>query len=123
MNSTVPSSPRLENTKAKKRKNRSRDTFGDKLHKHKNSDIIRIMFQNLNGLGTSEETCKRELIKEFLTDYNIDIYAMAEINTNWKIVSKKQSFLALAKTWFSHTKVVTANNLITSTKNPISKVE
>ena len=41
-----------------------RDTYGDKISKSKSKKVIRVVFQNINGLGTSEETDKREAIRE-----------------------------------------------------------
>ena len=98
------------------RKISCRDTFGDKLQKHKKRGNIRIVFQNINGLGTTDETCKRDLIREFITLYNIDCFAMAEVNINWKIVAKKESLNSLAKQWFQNSRVVTSHNAITSTR-------
>ena len=56
-----------------------RHTFGDTFHKSKKSSKIRIVFQNINGLGTTEETDKRDYIREFINTYNIDCLCMAEI--------------------------------------------
>ena len=56
------------------------ETFGDKFHKNKNNKNLRIVFQNINGLGTTDESDKRDLIREFITKYKIDCFCIAEMN-------------------------------------------
>lgn len=92
--------------------------FGDKFHNSKKGTIMRIVFQNINGLGTSEETDKRDFIREFINKYNVDCFCMAEVNINWKIVAKKESLHNLARSWFRNSRVVTSNNLLNNTKYP-----
>ena len=100
------------------RKLDSRNTYGDKLRKKKTNSNMRLVFQNIHGFGTADETCKDELIKEFINEYKIDSFNMSEVNTNWKIVAKKKSLTEMAKEWFEHSNVSTAHNTITSTKKP-----
>ena len=78
----------------------SRNIHGDVLRKMKVRNNIRIIFQNINGFGVTEPQVKKELIKEFINKYNIDIYTMAEVNTNWKLVAKKESLREICKEWF-----------------------
>ena len=92
--------------------------YGDNFSKNKAKKTLRIVFQNINGLGTSEETDKRDFIREFINTYKIDCFCMAEVNTNWKIVARKESLSALAKKWFRHSRVITAHNVVSNTKFP-----
>ena len=55
----------------------SRDTYGDKLCKRKYNNNLRVIFQNINGFGTTDKSKKDELIKEFIEQYKIDIYGMS----------------------------------------------
>ena len=96
----------------------SRDFYGDKISKSKSKKDIRVIFQNINGLGTSEETDKRAQIRQFINTYKIDVFALAEVNTNWKLVAKKQSLRSQAKEWFEHSRVETSHNLLVNTKSP-----
>lgn len=95
-----------------------REYYGDKISKSKSKKDIRVLFQNINGLGSSDETDKRASIREFINTYKVDVFAMAEVNMNWKIVAKKQSLASLAKEWFEHSRVVTAHNMLVNTKTP-----
>ena len=66
-------------------------TWGNKIGK-KYDDTIRIAFQNINGFGyKKEERYRGTLIREFMTQFNIDIMGMAEINANWKRIQKKEN--------------------------------
>ena len=40
----------------------SRDTFGDFISKTKSKKVMRVVFQNINGLGTNEKYDKREYL-------------------------------------------------------------
>ena len=96
----------------------SRNIHGDVLSKKKVRTNIRIIFQNINGFGVTEPQVKKELIKEFINKYNIDIYAMAEVNTNWKLVAKKESLREICKEWFRLSRTNVAHNHIAHTKKP-----
>ena len=43
------------------------------------------MFQNINGLGTADDSSKEDMIRTMINHYKIDVFSMAEVNTNWKI--------------------------------------
>ena len=42
--------------------------FGDELDKRKSKNIIRIVFQNINGFGVSKESNKAELIRKMIEE-------------------------------------------------------
>ena len=52
------------------------------LRKKKVRNNIRIIFENINGFGVIEPKIKKDLIKKRIKKYNIDIYAMVEVNVN-----------------------------------------
>ena len=93
-----------------------RDIYGDKMEKKKRENI-RIVNQNINGLGTSVETDKRDAIKNFIVKNKIDLFVMSEVNINWKVVAKRNSMGMLAKKWFENSRAITANNTLYNTKN------
>ena len=87
MNDDTLSSISWQRTKTGERKSiDSRDFYGDKISKSKSKRNIRVIFQNINGLGTLDETDKREQLWQFINTYKIDVFAMAEVNTNWKLI-------------------------------------
>ncbi len=84
--------------------------WGDELDKKKSNDSIRIGFQNINGFITNNDGHKAESIRDFLQEYNLDVFGMAEMNTNWRLLPKRMSFYELSRGWFEHQHVTTAYN-------------
>ena len=84
-------------------------TWGDKILV-KDPNVIRISFQNINGFLAGEKGYKSGLIKNFMLENSVDIYGMSEMNTNWRIVGKKNTLEDLCRGWFENKKVVTAYN-------------
>ena len=109
-----------QNTKQDVKKgNMSRRTlYGDILRKKKEKENFRVVFQNINGLGTSEESDKRDILRQFINEYKVDCLALAEVNINWKLIGKKQTLHAYARESFSQSKVVVSHNIWGQTKKP-----
>ena len=84
--------------------------FGDKISKQKDRNVIRIMFQNLDGFGYSAIDKKSEMVKEFIIDYDIDAMLMAELNVNWERMSRKNTLSQIARRWFENVKVSNSYN-------------
>ena len=84
-------------------------TWGD-IMPRKDKEIIRIAFQNINGFGITKKDCKAERIREFMEENSIDIFGMAEMNVNWRIVGKKNTINDLTRGWFENQRVNTAYN-------------
>ena len=107
---------RLDSDRRDKESNNNWDYYGDKISKSKSKRNIRVVFQNINGLRVTKETDKRDNIRQFINTYKIDIFAAAEVNINWKIVSKKQSLPSLAKEWFDNSRAIASHNILVNTK-------
>jgi exonuclease III len=103
----------LDITTQAEQQNKNRRTgneiWGDKISKNKNK-LIRITFQNIRGFGTTKDSVQSESIREFIEEYNIDIYMMAEVNVNWRIVGKRNSIWDISRRWFERQKVSAAYN-------------
>ena len=89
--------------------NNDSDTWGDRVD-DKNKSDYRCCLQNINGLGFNKDDPKRESIRQFINEYHIDFYLMAEINVNWRIVSNNRSIHDMTKGWFETQKVKTSFN-------------
>ena len=101
----------------KPRKQISRDTHGDVLKKKKKKNRIRIVFQNINGLMIEDEAIdKRELVREFINKYEIDFYALAEVNVNWSLVPRTDNLYTKCNEWFEHSRISTSHNTLMRTK-------
>jgi exonuclease III len=58
---------------------RGEDIIGDKAEK-----VIRIGFNNINGMGAQSNDGKNLDLFWFLKEHNFDVFGMAEVNIHWK---------------------------------------
>ena len=85
------------------------DTWGDRIE-NKDRKNYRCCFQNINGLVAQRNNPKRESIRQFIKEFDIDFYLMAEINVNWWVVSNRHSIHDMTKGWFESQKIRTSFN-------------
>jgi hypothetical protein len=85
------------------------EIWGDRIST-KHNKIIRISFQNIRGFGKDKESIQAESIRQFIEEYDIDTYLMAEVNVNWRIVGKRNSIWDISRRWFERQKVSAAYN-------------
>ena len=62
--------------------NRSEDYVGDTLGV-KDGDVIRLVSQNINGIGSVANNSKEIRFKNFITDHDIDIMSFQQLNVCW----------------------------------------
>ena len=84
--------------------------WGDKISSKKETNNLRVAFQNINGFGANKEAIKHQIIREFIKKNEIDIYAISEVNVNWRITSKKNSINELTRGWFEQQRVAVGYN-------------
>ena len=82
------------------RKCRNGDIYGDIMTKKKSSKKLRVVFQNINGFLPVNGDDKKELIQNFINNNKVDIFMMAKVNVNWKIVGVKENLRSLTRKWF-----------------------
>ena len=86
--------------------------WGDVISKTENETIIRIGFQNINGFGyRNNDKFKAEEIRETISDNKFDLFAMVEINANWKKVSKRNNIWSRTRGWFENQRTIAHHNL------------
>ena len=96
-----------------------KSTWGDKFKKNKKKNQIRCMFQNINGFGYKEENSyKAEGIRTFITNNDIDVYAMQEMNTDWRRCKKSFTIWERTRGWFENMKITVSNNLREKNSSP-----
>lgn len=76
---------RLRNTE-----NRQSGIYGDHI-KQKRSGMLRILFQNPQGLGRihsgeSIQSLKLTKLKDILIKQNIDVLGLSEVNRDWRVI-------------------------------------
>lgn len=74
--------------------NRLSGIYGDHI-KQKRSGMVRILFQNPQGLGKlGDQSVKLNKLKDTLLKHNVDILGFAETNKDWRKVQQKETFWA-----------------------------
>ena len=84
-------------------------TFGDECNS-KSKEVVRIMFQNVNGFGYTSKSVKSISVRNLMFDKSVDIMAMAELNLNWGKMKRKCTLPQVARKWFRTSKTVVAYN-------------
>ena len=85
------------------------EIWGNKIF-FKNNDVIRLSFQNINGFLAGEEGFKAEKIQGYMEENQVDVFCLAETNTNWRLISKTNSLEEKVRGWFKNKKVITTYN-------------
>ena len=83
--------------------------FGDRCD-GKDKSNVRIMFQNVNGLGYTSNSVKTLGVRDLMYNHEIDIMGMSETNINWSKVSRNQTLPQIGRRWFQTSKTVIGYN-------------
>ena len=62
------------------------------------------------------QICYIQQFKEFINKYEVDFYALAEVNVNWSLVPKTDNLYTKSNEWFEHARVCTSHNTLIRTK-------
>ena len=73
-------------------------SVGDKCWKDKEG-VIRLAFQNVQGLGFDRRSRKYKLIHNFVKKHSVDMIRMVETNTCWPKVGMSLSLFERTKEW------------------------
>eukprot|EP00957_Ditylum_brightwellii_P034454 2613623-Ditylum_brightwellii.AAC.1 len=60
-------------------------TIGDKITTEKTTDIMRIYFQNANGISTEDDWCKFKDLCQKIQEHKIDAFGLVETNLPWSL--------------------------------------
>jgi Exonuclease III len=94
--------------------NRHSGIYGDHI-KQKNGGMIRILFQNPQGLGRigqvgQEQSLKLSKLKDFLIKHKFDVVGLSEVNKDWRLVPHKETLWATTEGWFEYRRLSTCIN-------------
>jgi Endonuclease/Exonuclease/phosphatase family. len=118
--------PRPPGTRHQERQQNDENCFlgiyGDHI-KPKKKNMLRILFQNPQGLGhmdTNERlhTDKLNAIKTVTIKQDVDIVGFAEVNKDWRNIPQSQTFWEATSGWFEHRRLVTSNNTTVASSSP-----
>ena len=80
--------------------NTQNTTYGDYIL-HKRGNVIRIGFQNFNGLTGREDDPVDRSLRNWITDQDFDIFGVSEINLYWPRVKKHLQFHDRISKWWA----------------------
>jgi hypothetical protein len=83
---------------AEQRPERTGGLGGEERMETKEEGIVRIGFNNINGLGTLPNGPKNRQVHGFLQQYEFDIFGMVETNVHWQ--NSKTSAKDIMQEWF-----------------------
>lgn len=78
----------------------------------KKDGYIRILFQNIGGLRQKGKgtTYKLDKFKRTVLKNEVDIYGMAEVNTDWRLMETEQTLWTRTKGWHKHRRISISHN-------------
>jgi Endonuclease/Exonuclease/phosphatase family. len=88
--------------------------YGDHL-KQKRSGMVRILFQNPQGLGSMKggsptQSLKTTNIRETLIKHSIDIVGFSEVNKDWRAIPQQDTMWQVTDGWFEYRMIQTSIN-------------
>ena len=116
---------RKEEDTFRRRGRKHRDgIYGDAINR-KRDDCVRLLFQNVGGIGfcsatRSQESLKLEKLKELVIDKEVDIVGLAEVNTDWRLVENNNSVWAATAAWKESRRIQLGFN---TTAPPVEKYQ
>jgi hypothetical protein len=81
----------------------------------KDEEMVRILFQNVGGIGfmsgdINQESVKIEKLKRLIIDKSIDIVGLAEVNKDWRCVDTEHTVWKATERWREHRRVQVGHN-------------
>jgi Endonuclease/Exonuclease/phosphatase family. len=103
--------------------NRPIGIYGDHI-KQKRSGMVRILFQNPQGLGhlaggNNTLTPKLKKLRDTLIKHKIDIVGLAEVNKDWRKIPQKDTMWDITAGWFEYRRMTTSINNMVHATSPV----
>ena len=84
--------------KGRQEPNRQEEYVGDK-GENKEGDCLRIVTQNINGIGQKSNNIKEKSVKEFIQQFHIDLYAIQQLDVCWDKVRNRNKIWDRWRGW------------------------
>ena len=89
--------------------------FGHVLQRKKKEHTIRILLQNIGGIGfiteeRSKETLKMERLKEVVINHAVDIFCLTEVNKDWRLLPYDQTIWVGTSGWTKNRRLQISQN-------------
>ena len=89
------------------------EEFGD-IIKNKETNTLRIGFQNIGGFSTTANRAKDDVIRIGISKYDFDIFGMAELNIDWRMSKEDDKLYTRTREWWEHLHLSFSNNTATT---------
>ena len=73
--------------------------WGNKI-KSKNKNVVRILLNNVNGIGQHRGGMKDEIMRAFMDKWGVDVACITEPNVHWGKVRHKDTWFERSSGWF-----------------------
>ena len=73
--------------------------WGNKM-KTKNKKVVRLLLNNVNGIGQHRGGMKDEIMRDFMDKWDVDIACITEPNVHWGKVPNKDNWFERSAGWF-----------------------
>jgi hypothetical protein len=83
--------------------------FGDNIPIKKKT--LRLAFQNIGGFPTKPTDIKEDYIKSGLSTWDVDIFGIAEINLDWRIINEDHKLWSRTREWWESLHISYSNNI------------
>ena len=89
--------------------NRLEECVGDALGT-KDGDVIRVLTQNINGIGRDANNIKENMLQTYITDNAIDVVSIQQLNVCWPHLANKNKIWDRFRGWKESHKMAVAYN-------------
>ncbi len=93
------------------------DYFGD-IITTKESNTLRIGFQNIGGFLIKKDKLKNDVIRMGLTQWDFDIFGFSETNIDWRLASEEDKLYLRCKEWWDTVHISYSNNTTSAPIQP-----
>ena len=84
-----------------------KEHWGNKI-KGKNKNVVRLLLNNVNGIGQTKGGMKDELMRSYMTKWGVDIACITEPNVHWGKVKKGDDWYERSRGWFQSRRLAVA---------------
>ncbi|MFN9981474.1 MAG: hypothetical protein ACK53Y_16235, partial [bacterium] len=87
-----------------------KDFYGTQIRK-KEKHILRLGFQNIGGVPTTGGKAKDDFIRAGISTYKFDIFGIAEVNVNWRVIGEGDRNTNRTRYWWETSQLAQAFNV------------
>ena len=82
------------------KRDKPHEHWGNKM-KRKDKEVVRILLNNVNGIGRFSGGMKDEILRTFMSKKDVDIACITEPNVHWGKVPHRDTWYERTSGWFA----------------------